>query len=55
MRIGLLVCDEAHKLKNTGTSLYKALYPLSAPMRIMVTGQKPRTHRGDPSSAPTRC
>ena len=35
---GLIVCDEAHRLKNPKTALYRALMPLSSKMRIMVTG-----------------
>ena len=35
---GLIVCDEAHRLKNPKTKLYKALQPLRSNMRIMVTG-----------------
>ena len=36
--IGLLVCDEAHKLKNPKTALFSALVGFQTKMRIMVTG-----------------
>lgn len=37
-KFGLLVCDEAHKLKNPKTAVYTALHSLDSRMRIMVTG-----------------
>ena len=36
--LGLLVCDEAHKLKNLKTALFQALFGLPTQMRLMVTG-----------------
>jgi len=38
VHFGLLVCDEAHKLKNKKTALYSALFTIRSTMRIMVTG-----------------
>ena len=38
MSFGLVVCDEAHRLKNPKTALYKALHGINSKMRIMVTG-----------------
>jgi hypothetical protein len=32
------VCDEAHRLKNPKTKVYKTLAKLNAKMRLMVTG-----------------
>lgn len=36
--LGLMVCDEAHKLKNTKTALFSSLFDFKTTMRIMVTG-----------------
>ena len=35
---GLIVCDEAHRLKNQDTKVFKELYGLRSNMRIMVSG-----------------
>ena len=35
---GCIVCDEAHRLKNTETLVYKALHPLRSQCRIMISG-----------------
>jgi SNF2 family DNA or RNA helicase len=35
---GLLICDEAHRLKNQDTKVYKQLYGLRSRMRIMISG-----------------
>ena len=37
-KYGLIVCDEAHRLKNPRTKLYDRLSMIDAKMRIMVTG-----------------
>ena len=36
--IGLLVCDEAHRLKNPATKVYKELYGLRSKMRVLISG-----------------
>jgi len=35
---GVIVCDEAHRLKNTETKVWKELITLEAKCKIMVTG-----------------
>ena len=37
-RIGLLICDEAHRLKNKETKTAKALHALATRRRILLSG-----------------
>ena len=36
--VGLLLCDEAHRLKNAENQTYTALYSLNVQRRVLITG-----------------
>ena len=42
--IGLLLCDEAHRLKNAENQTYSALYAINVQRRVLLTGTPVQVH-----------